>query len=206
MERAVAEPPGHRRQGNDRLTGTLKAVAVAMAVLFLGWAVYDRFFAEVAPGDMAYFAGNRAFEDGDYARAESDYRAALAAAPEHLFALRGLAQSLHQQSRYDEALAVYDEAIARAPEFGATYANRGILLDTMGRHQQALADYMRALKLDPKLAEGPSWLTRFLRNQPTPPPTIADRAAYLRAELAKPEGERVLRLPEVDQGQRPYQQ
>jgi tetratricopeptide (TPR) repeat protein len=136
----------------------------------------------------------------------ADYRQALAEAPKHLFALRGLAQSLHQEGRYDEALTIYDEAIARAPEFGATYANRGILLDTMGRHEEALADYMRALKLDPKLAEGPNWLTRFLRNQPQAPPTIADRAAYLRAELAKPESERVLSKPELDSKQRPYQQ
>jgi hypothetical protein len=47
-------------------------------------------------------------------------------------------------------------------------------------------------------------LTRFLRNQAERPPTIADRAAYLRAELAKPEGERRLRVPEVDARQRPY--
>ena len=206
MTRPMAERPAHGRQGDDRLTRALKAVAVAMAVLFIGWAVYDKFFAAVAPGDMAYFAGNRAFEDGEYARAEADYRQALAAAPEHLFALRGLARSLHEQGRSDEALAAYDEAIARAPKFGATYANRGILLDTIGRHEEALADYTRALKLDPKLAEGPHWLTRFLRNQPQPPPTIADRAAYLRAELAKPEAERVLRKPELDAKQRPYQQ
>jgi tetratricopeptide (TPR) repeat protein len=202
----MAEQPTYGRQGEDRLTRALKAVAVAMAVLFIGWAVYDKFFAATEPGDMAYFAGNRAFEDGEYARAEADYRQALAEAPKHLFALRGLAQSLHREGRYDEALTIYDEAIARAPEFGATYANRGILLDTMGRHEEALADYMRALKLDPKLAEGPNWLTRFLRNQPQPPPTIADRAAYLRAELAKPESERVLSKPELDAKQRPYQQ
>jgi tetratricopeptide (TPR) repeat protein len=202
----MAERPADRRQRDDRLTGTLKAVAVALTVLFVGWAVYDNFFAEVAPGDMAYFAGNRAFADGEYRLAEADYRQALAAAPEHLFALRGLASSLHQQGRHDQALAVYDEAIARAPEFGATYANRGILLDTMGRHEQALADYVRALELDPEVADGPHWLTRFLRNQPEPPPTIADRARYLRAELAKPEAERVLREPELDAKQRPYQQ
>jgi tetratricopeptide (TPR) repeat protein len=76
----------------------------------------------------------------------------------------------------------------------------------MGRHEEALADYMRALELDPELADGPHWLTRFLRNQPEAPPTIADRAAYLRAELAKPEAERVLRIPELDAQQRPYQQ
>jgi hypothetical protein len=45
-----------------------------------------------------------------------------------------------------------------------------------------------------------------LRNQLEAPPTVADRAAYLRAELAKPEGERVLLVPEVDQQQRPYKQ
>jgi tetratricopeptide (TPR) repeat protein len=202
----MAERSRAARRGDDRLTRALKAVAAAMAALFIGWAVYEKFFAEVAPGDLTYLAGNRAFEDADYARAEADYRQALAEAPAHLFALRGLALSLHQQGRYDEALTIYDEAIARAPEFGATYANRGILLDTMGRHEAALADYMHALKLDPELAEGPHWLTRFLRNQPEPPPTIADRAAYLRAELAKPESQQILRLPEHDRQQRPYQQ
>ena len=88
----------------------------------------------------------------------------------------------------------------------ATYANRGILLDTMGRHEEALADYTTALEIDREAAKGPHWLTRFLRNQPEAPPTIADRAAYLRAELAKPEGERLLRVPELDAQQRPYEQ
>ena len=76
----------------------------------------------------------------------------------------------------------------------------------MGRHEAALADYHTALELDPEIASGPHWLTRFLRNQPEAPPTIADRARYLHAELAKPEGERVLRVPEIDARQRPYQQ
>jgi tetratricopeptide (TPR) repeat protein len=191
---------------DDRLTRTLKWVAVAMAVLFVGWAVWDKFFAAAAPGDMAWHAGNRAFEDGQYERALADYRSALEEAPDHVHALQGLATALHKLGRRDEALAVYDEAIARQPEVGATYANRGILLDTMGRHEEALADYDKALALDPELAEGPHWMTRFLRNQPDAPPTIADRAGYLRAELAKPEAERVLRMPELDDPQRPYQQ
>src|SRR5690606_14528018 len=106
----------------------------------------------------------------------------------------------------DQALAVYDEAIARAPDFAGTYANRGILLDTMGRHEEALVDYTKALQLDPSIADGPNWLTRFLRKQAETPPTVADRAAYLRAELAKPEDERLLVVPEIDRQQRPYQQ
>jgi tetratricopeptide (TPR) repeat protein len=120
--------------------------------------------------------------------------------------LRGLASSLHKMGAHDEALAVYDQAIAQAPEFAGSYAKRGILLDTMGRHEEALKDYATALRLDPSVADGPHWLTRFLRNQAEAPPTIADRAAYLRAELAKPEAERVLLMPEVDAQQRPYRQ
>ncbi|HSA80622.1 MAG TPA: tetratricopeptide repeat protein [Geminicoccaceae bacterium] len=191
---------------DDRLTRALKVVAIVMAVAFVGWAVYDKFFVNVAPGDMAYHDANKLFEDGYYERAAARYRSALEEAPGHIHALRGLAQSLHKMGAHDEALLIYDEAIAHAPEFGPTYANRGILRDTMGRHEEALADYMRALELAPELADGPHWLTRFLRNQPEAPPTIADRAAYLRAELAKPEAERVLRIPEIDAQQRPYQQ
>jgi tetratricopeptide (TPR) repeat protein len=201
---------------DDRLTRALKVVAVVLAVAFVGWAVYDNFFASVAPGDMAYHAGNRAFEDGNYQRAAEEYRAALEENPDHVHALRGLARSVHLAGQHDEALVLYDEAIARTPAqpqdegeraaLAANYANRGILLDTLGRHEEALADYNRALEIDREIAKGPHWLTRFLRNQPEAPPTIADRAAYLRAELAKPEGERVLRMPEIDQQQRPYKQ
>jgi tetratricopeptide (TPR) repeat protein len=191
---------------DDRLTKVLKAVAIAMVVGFLGWALYDKFVVGSAPGDLAYHEANNLFEDGFYERAAARYREALADAPDHLFALRGLALSLHKTGANDEALALYDETIALAPDFAASYANRGILLDSMGRHEEALADYMMALELDPAIADGPDWITRFLRNQAEAPPTITDRAAYLRTELAKPEGERVLLLPEIDAQQRSYKQ
>jgi tetratricopeptide (TPR) repeat protein len=201
---------------DDRLTRALKVVAVVLAVAFVGWAVYQKFFGSVTPGDMAYHAANRAFEDGNYQRAVEEYRAALTEDPDHVYALRGLARSLHLVGQHDAALAIYDEVLTDALEqpqddgdraaLAADHANRGILLDTMGRHEEALADYDEALALDPEVASGPHWLIRFLRNQPEAPPTIADRARYLRAELAKPEGERVLRLPELDEQQRPYRQ
>ncbi|HET6521721.1 MAG TPA: tetratricopeptide repeat protein [Geminicoccaceae bacterium] len=181
----------------------LRIVAIALALAYAGYAVHGHFFGR-APGDLAYLDAENLFASGDYDRAAARFRETLAAAPDHDHALRGLAQSLHMQGRHDEALAAYDEAIARDPGFAAAYANRGIALDTLGRHEEALRDYERALELNPELAAGPHWLTRFLRNQPERPPTIADRAAYLRSELAKPEDERLLRVPEADARQRPY--
>lgn len=201
---------------DDRLTRILKVVAVVMVVAFVGWAAYDSFVADTTPGDMAYHAGNRAFEDGEYARAAEHFGEALSENPDHLHALRGLAISLHQAGRHDDALAVYDDLIARSAELppddaeraalAASHANRGILLDSIGRHEEALMAYEVALAIDEEVAKGPHWLTRFLRKQPETPPTVADRARYLRAELAKPEGERVLRIPEIDAQQRPYKQ
>ncbi len=189
---------------DDRLYRFLKFTAIAMTIAWVGWSIYDSFLTGRTPGEMSYHAANKFFEDGDYARALEEYDAALREEPQNIHALRGRARSLMQLGRDSEALAVFDEAIAREPDFGATYANRGILYDRMGKYPQAIADYEKALQLDRELADGPNWLTRFLRLQPDKPPTIDERARYLRAELAKPESERVLRKPDDDNKQRPY--
>jgi tetratricopeptide (TPR) repeat protein len=189
---------------DDRLYRFLKWTAIVMAVAWVGWSAYDSFFAGRTPGEMRYHAANNFFEDGNYARALEEYDVALREDPQNIYALRGRGRSLMQLGRDEEALAAFDEAIAREPGFAATYANRGILYDRMGKYPQAIADYEKALQLDRELAGGPNWLTRFLRLQPDKPPTIEDRARYLRAQLAKPESERVLRVPEEDNRQRPY--
>ncbi len=53
-------------------------------------------------------------------------------------------------------------------------------------------------KLDSQLADCPDWLTRLFRRQPDKPPTIVDRAHYLRAQLAKLPCERLLHQSELD--------
>ena len=189
---------------DERLYRTLVAVAVVLTAAWVGWSIYDGFLRQRAPGELAWHAGNRYFEDGDYAKALKAYEEALGENPDFVHALRGRARALMQLERYEEALAAFDEAIRREPGFAATWANRGILQDRMGRHRAAIADYERALALDPTLNEGPSWLTRFLRLQPERPPGIGDRARYLRAQLALPPSQRLLRVPELDAAQRPY--
>jgi tetratricopeptide (TPR) repeat protein len=168
--------------------------------------MYDSMIAPRNPGDLAYLEGNNLFEDGNYQRALAKYDEALDEDPNHIHAMRGRALSLMQLGQSPQALAAFSTAIALDPDFGATYANRGVLHDRMGRYQQAIEDYERGLALDPELVEGPHWLTRFLRNQPQKPPGVAERAAYLRHELAKPESERLLRVPELDSEQRSYKQ
>lgn len=184
----------------------LKWTAIVLAAAWIGWGLYDSFVLQRNPGDLAYLEGNQFFEDGQFERALEKYDEALATASRHLHAMRGRARSLMQLGRTAEALEAFDTVIALDPEFAASYANRGILHDRMGRYEKAIADYEHALELDAELAEGPHWLTRFLRNQPEKPPGIAERAAYLREELAKPESERLLRVPDIDDQQRSYKQ
>ena len=191
---------------NERTYRILTRVAIALTALFVLFSVYDCSFRERNPGDLPYLQGDNLFEDGAYDRALEKYQKALTESADHIHALRGKARSLMQLGRLDEALSSFDEAIAREPDFGASYANRAIAHDRMGHYDKALADYEKALSLDPELAAGPHWMTRFLRLQSTKPPGIADRAAYLRQELAKPPGQRLLRVPERDAEQRPFKQ
>lgn len=184
----------------------LKWTAILLTVAWVGWSIYDSMISPRLPGDLAYLEANNLFEDGEYQRALDKYGEALDEDPNHIHAMRGRARSLMQLGQSTQALAEFNTAIALAPDFGATYANRGILHDRMGRYEKAIEDYARALELDPELADGPHWLTRFLRNQPQKPPGIAERTAYLRKELAKPENERLLRVREADAEQRSYKQ
>lgn len=177
-----------------------------LAAAWVGWSLYDSFVIGRNAGDNAYHEANNLFEDGYYERALDKYQDALREAPNHIHARRGRARTLLQLERFSEALQEFDVVIAMEPDFAAAYANRAILHDRMGHYPQAIEDYERALALDPELDRGPHWLTRFLRLQVDKPPTIGDRARYLREQLALPARERLLRVPEIDETQRSYKQ
>ena len=182
----------------------LVRTAIILTVLWVGWTLYDGFMKDASPDAQKLAAALRFMEDGRNQEALDTYQKILDESPGNLYALRGKAQALMQIGDHHAALLAYDEAIRRAPDGGVTYANRGILKDRMGDYRGALEDYEKALELEPEVAEGPGFLTRFLRKQAEKPPTVADRARYLREQLAKPETERLLRVPEMDREQRPY--
>jgi len=136
---------------------------------------------------------------------------ALAQAEEHI----GVAQKQKLAAQYFErALLVYNTTIKQEEQRGisdtnrialsVSYANRGILKDQMGQHGEALSDYEQSMSIEVSAADGPGWLTRFMRNQPEQPATIADRAQYLRQQMAMPSNARMLRIPEVDAEQHAY--
>ncbi len=191
---------------DETLYRFLKYVAIGIAVVVIGVMIWDSFLVEKTPGNAAYQQGNTLFEDGDYENALRQYEKALEKQPETPRYVRAKARTLMQLGRHDEALAWFDRAVLMQPYFGGAYANRGILYDRLGRYDLAIADYEKALQLDEKVAEGPHWLTRFLRNQPAEPPTIKKRAEYLKQELEKPADQRLLRVPELDAKQRSYKQ
>jgi tetratricopeptide (TPR) repeat protein len=189
---------------DERLYSTLKWTAIILTIAWIGWTIYDSSFSQTNPGDQVYLAANTLFEDEEYERALTTYQQALYEDPNHIHALRGKARSLLKLKRYSEALLAFDVAIARQPDFAATYANRGILYDWMGQYEKALADYELALQKNMELGDGPNWFTRFFRLQPEKPPTIVERARYLREQLTKPVSEQQLRIPKQDNEQRPY--
>lgn len=191
---------------NERYYRLLKYPAIILTAVWIGWFFYDTFFASSQPGEYAYQAGSNYFADGYYEKALAEYDAALAARRDYIPALRGRAETLIMLKREREAVAIYDDLIARQPDGAGHYANRGIARDRLGEYEQALADYRKSLSLDDKVGEGPGWLIRFLRNQPEKPPGIAERARFLREQLARPPAERLLRVPELDEAQRPYKQ
>lgn len=191
---------------DERLYPFLKYTAIVMAMAWIGWTLYESLFAHSEPGDYAYYAASNYFADGRYEQALAEYHKALDENPEHLAAQRGRAETLIMLQREREAIEAYHRLIAIQPHNAGHYANLGIAYDRLGDHDQALASYEKSLSLDPKVGDGPGWLTRFLRNQPEKPPGIADRVGYLRKQLALPPSERLLRIPEADQAQRPYKQ
>ncbi len=182
----------------------LTRAALLLTIIFIGWSIYDGALKEKTLGESTYHAANKYFEDGRYKDALQSYKQAVIDNPNLIHAHRGIARSLMQLGQHKEALQKFDEVINEEPEFGASYANRGILNDRIGNYEAAIRDYEKAIKLDPKLSEGPSWITRFLRNQAEKPPTIIDRLTYLQSEMQKPKHQRLLKIPEKDKQQRPY--
>lgn len=188
--------------------------AIATVMVFSLWAVID-YFTAFLPGDYEVRQGDILLTDKKYDQALERFNAALKVSPNHRGALMGRAITFLQSGRYDEAEAEFTYLIdylsktlgADDPTgygvLAGAYANRGILYDRSNRHEKALADYKQALRIDAGAVEGPGLAHRIIYGN-SRPATVRDRAVYLEQQLALPESERLLRVPELDERQRTY--
>lgn len=179
------------------------AIALTVLIVF-GYFYYQYTVREGVPGENRFRMANKHLEDGNYGEAMKVFDEVIGNYPEYRDAYMGRAITLMQMQKFEQSRRDFDRAIVFDPNFAAAYANRGILNDRTGHYEEAVQDYRTAIELDPSLAEGPGWLWRFLRNIPEKPPSIADRAAYIEAQLKKPEAERLLQVSEIDEQQRMY--
>ncbi len=183
----------------------LVIAAIFIGVLiYLATGYYQNVSKESFPGENKYRLAGRYLEDGKLEEALPLFDEALALRSEYKDAHLGKAITLMELERMEEAREMFDRAIELDEDFAEAYANRGVLNDRTGHYEAAIDDYRTALRLKPKLAKGPGRLWKFMHNVSGKIPTFADRADYLEAELAKPEEERVLRIPQVDAQQRMY--
>lgn len=189
----------------DNTYSLLKRAAIILAVVVLGFLVYEQFFTR-EPGTTAYLKGNTLFEDRQYASALERYDAAIRENPDLVAAYSARGNTLRMMGRIDDAILAYEEAIARRPNFGGYYALRGMAYDLQGKYDKAIADYETSLKKDPEVADGMHWLTRLLYNVQEKPPTIDKRLNYLKEQMKLPEKDRVLSKPELDGKGKPYEQ
>lgn len=190
---------------DPKLYKIVKWTAILIAVIVVGLTIFQMIEEEYSGSSgLAFKTGHLRLEDGKFEEALQNFEEALKIDQNDHNAIFGRALSLMGLNRDEEALESLSRAISIKPDFAAAYANRGILHDRMGYYEDAVKDYRYALKLDESMGEGPGYLTRFFRAEYEKPPTIADRATYIESELKKPEGKRVLRLPELDEKIRSY--
>ncbi len=189
-------------------------LAIATFVMFSFWAVL-RSYVEAPTGDYEVRQGDILLSDGKYEAALERFNAALAISPDHRGAVMGRGLVFLQSERYVEAEAEFTYLIEFLREnvepddvtgiavHAAAYSNRGIIYDRTGRYEKAIADYIEAMKIDEGAIDGPSLIDRVIYGTPRPA-TVRQRAIYLIEQLALPEDQRVLRIPEKDAEQRMY--
>jgi cytochrome c-type biogenesis protein CcmH/NrfG len=90
-----------------------------------------------------------AHQRGHLDAAETDYRAALALAPQHPHALHYLGVILYQRDRPADALPLLERAVALIPQEPEFHNNLGLALAAADRTGEAIAAYRRALVLKP---------------------------------------------------------
>lgn len=150
--------PGKQREPKRQSAGQLSpevAGLLNLAVSQLGSGHLQaarescRFILTLVPGqaDALHLLG-ASFLDEQPDQAELCFREALAGDPRNPLFACSLGLALHNQRKFEEALAMLDKAVRRAPDYREAHVGRGQALRALGRNEEAIAAFGAALRQD----------------------------------------------------------
>jgi tetratricopeptide (TPR) repeat protein len=94
-------------------------------------------------------SGIAAFQRGDYATAEVQFRRAIELAPDYEGDRLNLGSTLTQLGRLEEAADEMRAVLAMNPAHALAQYNLGVVLDALGRRPEAIEAYTAALRIEP---------------------------------------------------------
>src|SRR5687768_7382538 len=86
-----------------------------------------------------------------YNQLVSDYKRAVAAAPDHALAHVNWGIDLAQSGRMEDALQKFEQAAALAPQRWEVFTNWGVALARVNRLEEATEKFEQAISLSPKV-------------------------------------------------------
>ncbi len=173
-----------RRISLFRLLFLLLAVALCpAATVGHAGAQLTRVETAAPPVPVLLARAQAAFDQADYAVAETLFAQATVLAPRNAVAWAGKARCEAYLDNPTAAVVDYTIAIRYAPTTGIYYMRRGISYEAIGDGPEALADYSTAIRLAPTNAD--TWFDRgsFYYNQGRYAPSVPD---YTQAIRLKP--------------------
>jgi Tfp pilus assembly protein PilF len=105
---------------------------------------------ETSQAEILNNKGLNDIEDGDFDRAEANFRHAIEKDLYYAPAHNNLGLVLLKRERYYEAAWEFDSAAKLAPAEPEPWTNLGRLYERLGRMDQAVSEYEAALKLSPE--------------------------------------------------------
>ncbi|HEY4580390.1 MAG TPA: tetratricopeptide repeat protein, partial [Candidatus Acidoferrales bacterium] len=109
----------------------------------------EKFLSQTPNGNLYDQLGDAYTRMGDLARAEQAYRHAVQLEPDRARHIRGLAQSLFDQERYQEALAEYQRLVEMRPDDANTYLRMAASYRRLQRLEEAERQILLAKQRDP---------------------------------------------------------
>lgn len=101
-----------------------------------------------------YTAGYEAFQQNDFKTAEKQYRKAVKADPQFVYALDNLGLTYRNLKNYKKAVSYYDKSLGIYPEGIYALQNQAVAYGALERYDDALNNYYRIINLYPENPEG----------------------------------------------------